>query len=266
MSIIKNTEELNNLLDTVQKLPVKKDEQSKTIDITENGTTVITPDEGMTLGGVTVNTAIESGGSGTEEIENLIDQSGVLESTDGTVEDKVEQLIDKAEAERFLSENSNSFNFSGRKNFTETPILDCSGLTSLVSAFQQTNVTKIYLKNTQNVADWRYAFINASYLETLETLDFSSVKQLSNWISSDYLTNIKFVSNTIKVSMNLGWCKKLTAESKQSIIDGLATVETAQTLTLHADAKILQSQVDSANAKGWTVAGGTVVSEEEYYG
>jgi hypothetical protein len=62
MSIIKNTEELNNLLDAVQKLPVKKDEQEKVVDITENGTTVVTPDEGMTLGGVTVNVAIESGG------------------------------------------------------------------------------------------------------------------------------------------------------------------------------------------------------------
>lgn len=61
MSIIKNTEELNNLLDAVQKLPVKKDEQEKTIDITENGTTVVTPDEGMALSKVTVNVAVEGG-------------------------------------------------------------------------------------------------------------------------------------------------------------------------------------------------------------
>lgn len=66
MSLIKNTEELNNLLDAVQKLPVKKDEQEKVVDITENGTTEVTPDEGMVLNKVTVNTAIESGG-GTEE-------------------------------------------------------------------------------------------------------------------------------------------------------------------------------------------------------
>lgn len=63
MSIIKNTEELNNLLDAVQKLPVKKDEQEKVVDITENGTTVVTPDEGMTLGGVTVNVEVESSGT-----------------------------------------------------------------------------------------------------------------------------------------------------------------------------------------------------------
>ena len=80
------------------------------------------------------------------------------------------------------------------------------------------------------------------------------------------LEDIEFVPNTIKLSISFSAHKLLTNKSKQSIFDGLATVETAQTLTLHANLKILQSQVDSANAKGWTVVGGTVVSEEEYYG
>ena len=61
-----------------------KDEQSKTIDITENGTITVTPDDGVVWNEVTVNAAIESGG-GTEEIENIIDNSGVLDGTEGTV-------------------------------------------------------------------------------------------------------------------------------------------------------------------------------------
>ena len=69
MSIIKNTEELNNLLDAVQKLPVKKDEQEKIVDITENGTTVVTPDEGMTLSEVTVNVAVEE-----KSLEQILEQ------------------------------------------------------------------------------------------------------------------------------------------------------------------------------------------------
>lgn len=60
MSIIKNTEELNNLLEVVQKLPVKKDEQEKTVDITESGTMVVTPDEGMTLNKVVINTSVKA--------------------------------------------------------------------------------------------------------------------------------------------------------------------------------------------------------------
>lgn len=77
MSIIKNTEELNNLLDAVQKLPVKKDEQEKVVDITENGTTVVTPDEGMTLGGVTVNVEVESGGG---DLPDWDDDSPIIAS------------------------------------------------------------------------------------------------------------------------------------------------------------------------------------------
>lgn len=39
-----------------------KEEQEKVIDITSNGTTEVTPDEGMALSKVTVNVAVESGG------------------------------------------------------------------------------------------------------------------------------------------------------------------------------------------------------------
>lgn len=79
------------------------------------------------------------------------------------------------------------------------------------------------------------------------------------------LENIEFAPNTIPISIKFGECRKLTHDSLMSIINGLAVVETTQTLTLPSSLKILQSQVDSANAKGWTVAGGKVVSEEEYY-
>lgn len=40
-----------------------KEEQTKSVTITENGTTTVTPDEGKTLASVTVNTAVSSGGS-----------------------------------------------------------------------------------------------------------------------------------------------------------------------------------------------------------
>ena len=79
------------------------------------------------------------------------------------------------------------------------------------------------------------------------------------------MREIRFVENSISIPLTFT-SSNLSPDSKNSIFNGLATVETAMTLTLPANLKILQSQVDSANAKGWTVAGGTVVSEEEYYG
>ena len=74
------------------------------------------------------------------------------------------------------------------------------------------------------------------------------------------LENICFKEESIHWSFFIERCRYLSAESIQSIFDGLATVETAQTLTLHADVKILQSQVDTAKDKGWKVSGVTVLS------
>jgi hypothetical protein len=110
-------------------------------------------------------------------------------------------------------------------------------------------------------------FQNQKYLRSvLGAIDLSECTSVAGAFNYCYaLEDIEFVIETIKKSMSFSSCSLLTAKSTQSIIDGLATVDTTQTLTLHNSLKILQSQVDSANAKGWTVAGGTVVSEEEYY-
>ena len=125
--------------------------------------------------------------------------------------------------------------------------------------------------DTQNCTNYANAFTAQRALEIIggQPLNYSSVTN-ANYVNAfancNSLVEVRFVPNTIKLSISFTNCSNLSNETKQSIFDGLATVETAQTLTLHANLKILQSQVDSANAKGWNVAGGTVVSEEEYYG
>ncbi|MEE0898322.1 MAG: hypothetical protein U0L88_11945 [Acutalibacteraceae bacterium] len=142
--------------------------------------------------------------------------------------------------------------YDGTNIFRNSPQLEIVDLTELQS-------------NPKNI---RWGFLGDKKLKSiLGAFDFSGCTACTEWLNScDVLEDISFVPNTIKISINFIYSSKLTNASKQSIFDGLATVETAQTLTLHANVKILQSQVDSANAKGWTVAGGTVVSEEEYYG
>ena len=121
--------------------------------------------------------------------------------------------------------------------------------------------------DTQNAGLWNYCFRWAEALEIIDgtPLDFSYATNVSNdFYGCLALKEVRFAPNSLKLSTSLSNSNLLSTDSIQSIIDGLATVETAQTLTLHNNLKILQSQVDSANAKGWTVAGGTVVSEEEY--
>lgn len=77
MSINANNAVLNEILETINELPSSKEEQEKVIDITENGTTEVTPDEGMALSKVTVNVSVE-GGSEDDDYEWKEDTSEVV--------------------------------------------------------------------------------------------------------------------------------------------------------------------------------------------
>lgn len=136
------------------------------------------------------------------------------------------------------------------------------------------NLKFVYGLVVSGVTSLMEAFLGCRALETIqEPLEFSSSNAINFANSFQFcqaLKNIRFAEQCIGkmagTTLSFAYSPLLTAESVQSIINGLATIETAQTVTFHQNVKILQSQVDSANAKGWTVAGGTVVSEEEYYG
>ena len=67
---------------------------------------------------------------------------------------------------------------------------------------------------------------------------------------------IEFVAETIKVSISFINVNLLSAESIQSVIDGLATVTTAQTLTLNATvkAKLTEEQLATITNKNWNLA------------
>lgn len=111
------------------------------------------------------------------------------------------------------------------------------------------------------------------YCMNLKTLNMSGwnlshLTSLADWFdSNDKLENL-ILDDTIWVSANFSikGCPKLTVESIAAIFNSLPELPegTTKTFTLNTNHKMLQSQVDSANAKGWTVAGGTVVTEEEY--
>ena len=235
-----------------------------------------------------IQTALEgkaAGGGGTEEIENLIDESGVLYSTDGTTTEKIEDLIFRTDIVRKIAEGKvgeieimpyfdyssmTSFRYKFQGYFSLVRMLGdiaTDNVTNFDYAFMECfKLIELFFTNTRNVQRWDCAFKYCHSLKTIGTLDFSSATYTNQiFVNCNVLENISIVPETLKVSTTIP-SPVLSNESIQSIIDGLAFVTTAQTLTLHADAKILQSQVDSANAKGWTVAGGTVVSEEEYYG
>lgn len=207
-----------------------------------------------------IKTALDgkAAGSGSEiiaEIVSLIDQSGALDSTEGTVEDKVEQLIAFTE----------TLNGMPRPNFTgcalEHITLNCKNIKNLNKSFYGCEATKtISLTNTGNVSDWSFCFLASTKIETLETLDMSSA---STGITGYWLPNapnIKFAPQTIKRSTMMHGVTKFSKDSVQSVIDGLDYVTTAQTLTLNGVfendfERLTEEQRDIiTNVKGWTLA------------
>ena len=250
---------------------------------------------------------------GTEEIETLIDNSGVLESTEGSVEEKVEQLIDKAEELGFfmlitnanqLFQKAHSFptkaivNLPNAINARETfanwitapiPVVEeitvnAPNITEAYSTFWQSwGVEKIILNlsdkcqkltmtftyardvkeivlnfPTQNITDYIQTFSLCSALEKIVgVLDFSSTTNVNMMFNGcPNLKDVTFEPNTLSISISLAQSSKLTSKSIQSVIDGLATVTTAQTLTLHADvkARLTQTQLDTISGKNWNLA------------
>ena len=216
-----------------------------------------------------------------------------------TLKPKVAELIEKAEWEKAVVYKFNNsgnnvascFQGLGAKKIPDG--LDFSTKTNCASCFRFTDLLEEinYYINSSACKDWSNALINTFNLKRIVGVDTSltttiaymfqqsGIEEIDEPFNLTNVTNanacfylcrslkeIRFVPETIKISIQFGSSSLLSNESKQSIFDGLATVSTAQTLTLAANLKILQSQVDSANAKGWTVAGGTIVSEEEYYG
>lgn len=119
------------------------------------------------------------------------------------------------------------------------------------------NLTYIKGINMSSSIDIRLMF-SGSAIETIEEpLDISQVTKVNNTqnaFACDNLTEIRFVSGTIKISIDFSRCAKLSAQSLQSIIDGLATITTAQTLTLNSAIVLTDAQKSSITTKGWTLA------------
>ena len=221
-----------------------------------------------------VNVPYESGGDDTEEIESLIDASGVLESTEGTATEKVEQLIDKSNQANMWYDNLNSYSFIGYRG-SKFPRLNMETLNSMQSFSSFCTGAKIesidFYINGNNPTTYRQAFYGTSSLKTMKGCNTSNATDLywflhqsaveeiempfnlskvtnvnSAFATATNLKRILFDKETIKRSISFNGCTKLIAESVQSIFDGLDPTVTGQTLTLpkafnNADAEAVVS-------------------------
>lgn len=271
-----------------------KPEQEKSVDITENGTTEVTPDEGKTLSKVIVNVDVPSSG-GTEELEAIIDASGVLGTTDGTVEDKVEQLVDKAKIEKYIYDASlkkgncqYEFQYYTGKKLPLTNYTKCQHFNYFVadssietvdyyldwnnnykvgallnSAFEGTQNLKTMVGiNTKYAISVSSLFHNSGIVSIQEPFDFSNINSSSNmsaFTTAKKLVDVRIVPETWKWGTSIA-SGVLSNESIKSIVNGLATVETMQTLAVHStvfqkfiDDEEISPYFDMAVEKNWSI-------------
>lgn len=141
--------------------------------------------------------------------------------------------------------------------------------TSMYASFACGNYSDTTLKrltlnfDTSKCSGFFQTFRGRRALEIIDgnPLDFSSVSNANNlngpFMFCGNLIELRVVANTIKYNFNISSCGNLSAETIQSIIDGLVdlTGGTAQTLTLHATVggKLTDEQKATITAKNWTL-------------
>lgn len=223
-----------------------------------------------------IKTALEgkAAGNGSEiiaEVASLIDQSGVLESTDGSVEEKVEQLIDKAENENLWYEASKNIKtVDGTTNpifanwaYSKLPRTDFGNVSSMSYgiSFAQIEYIDFYI-NSSKCTNFNSAFYQNKKMRWMVGVDFSSATTIFDLFPGcgeletiqkplnipnvtnaknafDYLPKLKYIrfaKECIKVSIPFSHSGSLTAESIRSIFGGLNSEVTGQTLTIPRNA------------------------------
>lgn len=161
--------------------------------------------------------------------------------------------------------------FKGCSNLESIGQFNVSSATDLASLFVQSNNLKSvdFVNSTSKVTNFSGLFAGKTVLETVKGLDLSSATNLASMFAScSNLKNITFVENSIKINFNLGSSSLLSNESIQSLINGLATVETTQNLTIHNDVatKLTDEQKATISSKNWNIVipqGGEVKTELE---
>ena len=136
----------------------------------------------------------------------------------------------------------------------------CTTMHRMIYPTKANSLKKIVLNfSTASVTNFQQAFcwIYTVGAEIIGELDFSSATTLTTPFAYSYgLTEVRFAKETLKMSLSINACKLLSDKSIQSIIDGLAQVETSQTITFHADvkAKLTDEQKSQITSKNWTIA------------
>ena len=159
---------------------------------------------------------------------------------------------------------TSSSDMNNVNNTVEHLTVNCSGLPTTMLNFmacsnsrRDEKLTNLTLNvNTREVTAFSAAFAFLFVLEVIggTPLDFTKTTSAVNPFNyCNELKEVRLQPGTLSISMSFAHCSKLSANSIQSIIDGLATVETAQTITFHKNIALTEDQKETIKGKGWTL-------------
>lgn len=159
-------------------------------------------------------------------------------------------------------------NLSNVKELGSTTFYSCQRLKNIDASLvekigQQTfygckSLEIIDFPMVQTVAAYN-VFYGCNNLKTINLPNWTTISDNNQMTSTFYncssLENITLGNDFINVNVSFAHSSLLTDESIQNIINALATVETAKTLTLHADvkAKLTEEQLAIIAGKNWAV-------------
>lgn len=140
------------------------------------------------------------------------------------------------------------------KNIT---VISKNPITNCYRTFQYCpELTSITLNaDTSQCTNFNMPFYNCVKLVSIngKELDFSSATNVTGCFTGcTALEEVRFALGSLSLSITIP-SSKLSDESIQSIIDGLATVSTAQTLTLHRGLVLNDELKATIQGKGWTL-------------
>ena len=173
---------------------VRINNQDKSVDITENGTTEVVADSGYTgLGKVTINTEVSGGGSSKPKWTGHADAEGLkaIGWTDEDIayyqENGVNWNEEADEYHKVTDDNKALYGVLTANNISSykdrivyLPKIDTSGVTSMSNMFYYCySLTAIPLLDTSGVTNMSYMFQNCYSLTAIPLLDTSGVTNMS---------------------------------------------------------------------------------------
>ena len=122
------------------------------------------------------------------------------------------------------------------------------------------DLEEIDLTDFNVISDGWYMFAQSKKLREIKgELDFTGCTDITHiFYDIPTLEEVRIKPNTLSLSINLAEATntappELSAASIQSIIDGLAYVDTPQTITFHKNTVLTDEQKAQIQSKGWTL-------------